>query len=141
MKGQYTLKSIYKSYTEEVPHTQQVTKDQFHDVNKLFVEKALDKILNEAERVKFPIIGSFRIKKFKQDYTKRLYVDHKRTKELGIKTYHLNEDRGGYIYRYYWHKKGVHKHIDLYPWSAARYSVRRKLPKFLQENPNKDFFE
>jgi hypothetical protein len=133
----WNLHKIYKLYLKEVPKEIQTTKENFLKINELFVRKAVDRIL-KAEEVKFPIIGSFRIKKVLMNYH-RLYVDHKRTKELGIKVYHLNENREGYFYKWFWNKNSTNKFIHYYSFCAARYSVRRRLPKILKTT-NQEFF-
>ena len=136
----YSLLDIYDEYIKEVPAQMQKSREIFLKVNNLFVQKAVDKILLDSEIVKFPVIGNFRIKKFKQDYNSRLYVDHKKTKDTGIKTYHINEDREGYIYKWHWTKLRRHKYMGFYSFIPARYSVRRKLPKMLKNHPEIDYF-
>jgi len=139
-KVDYTLLDIYKEYTKTVPEKIRCTKEQFFNINKKLVEKAMHKILYDSEEVKFPVIGSFRIKKFKQNYNKRLYIDHKKTKELGVKVYHTNDHREGYAYKWNWRRnKGV-KNILYYSFLAARYSVRRKLPQILKNHKEIDYF-
>lgn len=137
----YNLHSIYKDYTTEVPKQIQSSKDVFMKINEIFIKKAIDRILMESEEVKFPILGSFRIKKFKQNFNKRLYLDHSKTKELGTKIYHTNEHREGYAYKWYWSKNLRNKYIYYYSFLPAKYSVRRKLPKVLKEHKEIDYFE
>lgn len=136
----HNLHKIYKQYCIEVPTQIQTTKENFFKVNKQFVEKAVEKIL-KAEQVKFPLLGSFRIQKFMQDFTdtSKLRVDLKKSRELGKTMYFMNEHTDGYVYKWKWHKNFRHKYIPYYSFLPARYTVRRKLPWVLK-NTNQQFF-
>jgi len=137
----FSIIDIYKDYVKEVPAKIQVSKDIFKKINKKYAEKAVHEILYNSESVKFPIIGAFRIKKFKQDFTKPQRIDHKRSKELGCTVYFLNEERDGYAYKWQWDKNYRLLNSRYYSYLPAKYTVRRQLPKVLKNNPQIDFFE
>lgn len=139
IKGHRNINSLYEIYCKNTVEGLIIQKKQFVKILKRFNKLVIDKVL-EAEEVKIPIIGTLRVQKIKQNYKKeKLKVDWAETKRLGKRIYHLNEDRGGYYYAYKWRKNKIHG-ISYYSFIPAKYTVKRRLPKFLKENPEKDFY-
>ena len=67
----------------------------------------LEHVLNASEGFKMPYgLGLIQVGKYKpKEYnSKSLSVDYKSSKDLGVRTYHLNEHTDGYKYRLYWSK-------------------------------------
>lgn len=138
---EHSMRTIYDEYLKEVPKQIQSPKNTFLSVNKKFAKMVADKVLLESETVKIPIIGSIRIKKFMLNYNKRKpRVNFPASKKAGAKIYFLNEDRGGYTYKWQWDKNFRHKYIQFYSYLPAKYSVRRRLPQVLKAHPEIDYF-
>ena len=132
-----TLKhrELFKEYQKSVLKDLQVSNDQFKRIVKKFSQKLLDKVLLESEEVKLPIIGSLRIQKFKQNFSKnQLRVDWYLTKKHNKKIYHTNDHRDGFIYQYYW-KKSRFTNKRYYSFLPERYCAKRRLAKILKTMP------
>lgn len=136
-------RNIHEQYQYYCAHTIEglrVPKEQFKKVLGRFSILIMDKLL-EAEEVKLPIIGTLRIKKIKQKFTKnKLKIDYQETKKLGKIVYHLNDHRDGHFYRFMWSKNKI-TGIGLYSFTAERHHCKRRLAKLLKTDSTKDFFE
>ena len=110
--------------------------------------KAISKdILHHSKELKVPYrLGNIRIKKSKMNFSpdkrKYLKVDWKKTKETGIRVYHLNEHTDDFKFRWYWEKsKAIIKNKRSYYFEATR-DNKRTLAKLLKsEDINIDYFE
>lgn len=140
MQNYRNINDQYKYYCENTIEGLRVPKEQFRKVLGRFSVLLMDKIL-DAEEVKIPIIGTLRVKKIKQNFTKnKLKIDWKATKECGKKVYHLNDHRDGYFYRFSWKKNKI-VNVSYYSFVPERWNAKRRLAKLLKEKPNVDFFE
>lgn len=141
MKSKYRHNTeLFEIYCKNTVQGLQVPKIQHNRIIGRFSKLVVDKIL-ETEEVKLPIIGTLRVKKVKQKFVQnKMKVDWKATKESGKVCYHMNEDREGYFYRFSWRKNKI-KGVSYYSFVPERYNLRRRLAKFLKENPSADFFE
>lgn len=135
------FRTIYNQYCKEIPKNLQIPKGQCKNILKKLSAKVIIRVF-DAEEVKIPIIGTIRVKKIKQKYSKnKLKVDWATTKKEGKKVYHLNEHRSGYFYRIMWRRNNNIKGINLYSFIAERHHFKRPLGKILKIDFTKDFFE
>lgn len=101
--GELGLKDIYAYYLE---HNEEcLSFKEFKVVSEEYLEAIMKLIVDEAYNFKLPNrLGYWRIQKRETDIT-RLSIDWGKTKELGIKVYHLNPHSDGFKIRFLWEKK------------------------------------
>ena len=135
-----TLIDLYEDYKSEVPEDEQVTKEIFFKVPKLYGEKFMEKVLMESEEVKFPCgLGSSRIRKSKLFLAwNKLKIDWQLSKKYRKAIYHLNEHRDGCKYRFLWNK-GKIKNIFAYKFIPTRF-YKRELARILKTKEEIDYF-
>lgn len=109
--------------------------------------KEVIKYLYENNRYTIPCnLGWIYIAKTKSKIHKKyspgiaLPVDWKESKRLGKKVYLLNEDREGFVYKFYWKKGRRHFGLRWYRFIPSR-ANKRNLAKILKQNKEVDFFE
>ena len=139
-KTDYSLGDIYGDYLKSTPKEILLPRKKFMSINKRFIALVTDKILLESEEVKLPILGTLRIKKFKNKFdVKKLKIDFAETKKQGRKMYHLNEHRAGFAYRFSWRKSKIVNNT-YYSFTPERYNLKRRLAKILKNRMDIDYF-
>jgi len=96
-----TFRDMYRTMPVEVDYS--LYKRVLDEMCKVILEH----VLNASEGFKMPYgLGLIQVGKYKpKEYnSKSLSVDYKSSKDLGVRTYHLNEHTDGYKYRLYWSK-------------------------------------
>lgn len=121
----YTRIDIYKDYKKNIIKGLQVDQKLHTSIFKDFTLKAREEILVNKSSLVLPFLGTFRIRKYKNYFNnlKHLKVDWANTKKFGVKVYHLNEERGGYYYKWYWDKKAF-KNKKIRIFVACRANTR-----------------
>ena len=100
-KQSYTFRDMYKDMPVEVPYS--LYKRVLDEMCKIILQI----IFERADGFKMPYgLGFIQIGKYKpKSFTPQsLSVDYKTSKDIGKRTYHLNEHSDGYKFRLYWSK-------------------------------------
>ena len=109
-----------------------------------FNKNIVSHILEDSGTFKVPHrLGEIRVQKKKMNFNSknRLMVNWKKSNELGIRVYHLNDHRDNFRYKWYWRKsKAIVKNKTAYSFTATRENMRG-LAKILLTNKNIDYFE
>ena len=108
----YTIADFYESYCEYTKDNPlyQVSYKTFRDVVTEYFRYLRDEIIENGKEVRLPCrMGSLSIVKHKpKEYTgKSLRIDYAESKKYGKMIFHLNEETGGYKYRFYWNKQNM----------------------------------
>ena len=108
----YTIADFYESYCEYTKDNPlyQVAYKTFRDVVTEYFRYLRDEIIENGKEVRLPCrMGSLSIVKHKpKEYTgKSLRIDYAESKKYGKMIFHLNEETGGYKYRFYWNKQNM----------------------------------
>ena len=108
----YTIADFYESYCEYTKDNPlyQVSYKTFRDVVTEYFRYLRDEIIENGKEVRLPCrMGSLSIVKHKpREYTgKSLRIDYAESKKYGKMIFHLNEETGGYKYRFYWNKQNM----------------------------------
>lgn len=137
ISGSLKIKDIYKSF-RKINLNDKINKTLFSNILETFHIILSKKVLEENEEIKFPHIGTLRIKKFKKklnpESKKKWSIDWKKTKELGFKVFH--EEKFGY--RWTWKRNNIiYKNKSLYKFLSSR-TNSREIKK--QIEIGKDYF-
>lgn len=105
----YGAKHLFKYYKNTTDSKIAVNNGTFYKVIQDLNNGLMNSIILEGETVKLPcLLGSLRIKKSTKPNNinkKNLKIDWGKSLKYDKIIYHLNENRGGYYYRFYWRKK------------------------------------
>jgi len=142
----YGIMDVHTLFEKRVGKNTGITTRICSDVCRDFNKQVWDKILLESKEIKIPLLGRFRIYKWKPKATvekpmKGYATDYKASREAGKWVCHVNDHRDGYRYRVKWTRKyNLIKGMSKYYFIALRTNQRR-LAKILKENMNIDYFE
>lgn len=147
IQNPYTLKDIYKHYTDSID------KNSPFDINfnlyKSIVEDYIKEIMNlvfEGNAYSIPAtLGLVQVVKVKMNYNieKSLPIDWEFTNKYGKRIYNLNEHSRGFRYKFQWFKGSIHLHLNnnyiLYRLIMTR-ANKRRLAKIIKSG-EKDYFQ
>ena len=111
-RDSYTIADFYESYCEYTKDNPlyQVSYKTFRDIVTEYFRYLRDEIIENGKEVRLPCrMGTLSIVKHKpKEYTgKSLRIDYAESKKYGKMIFHLNEETGGFKYRYYWNKQNM----------------------------------
>lgn len=153
-KAELGIKDFFKYYREKSKYPVSVKNNKLPELvefslyrkilNDYFLE--LVSIMFSNSRAYLPCnLGYLFIAKKKLQYLSSkgkpcLSVNWAESKRLGKKVHLFNEDRDGYVYRFFWNKGPHHKGINWYKFVVSRKN-KRNLAKVLKQDKSTDFFE
>lgn len=96
----YTIYDFYQDFEDK-----NVTKEKYINVLKDFFSIMVKKIIVDRKRVNLPFnLNVHRIQKVKQNKSKTPKIDFNKSKQYGVKVYHLNTHSSGFYFRWCWEK-------------------------------------
>lgn len=162
-KNSFSQREMYNSYKKHRKLKPYVTREDFFKIVATFNREVIKLILYKNYSFNIPFgLGSLKVvKKKKNGYIlddegnvieKDLVIDRRRTWQLWKNNpkaredkkyvYHLNEHTDGYVYRFFWDRKGVSvQNITSYKFNTIRANKRWLYSILTDEDLEVDFFE
>lgn len=110
----YTIYDFYQNYDNK----KNVSKEKYIGILKDFFSIITKKVIVDRKRIELPYnLSNHRIRKIKQSMHSTPRIDFNKSKQLGVKVYHLNNHSSGFYFTWFW---------DRYPFLTKN----KKLYKF-----------
>lgn len=136
MKHRLTLIDIYKAYpyNEDRLSAYYCTKNEFVDINKMFLFLLTSYLIESGESYKFPGgLGNIKIRKRKARMDQQ-FIDFKKTRSIGKVVHFQNLHSNGFYARFKWYKNKVSlTNKNAFKFNPVR-AAKRNLAKAIKQN-------